>query len=547
MLAPMKRLWIRVPNLPARPLDEHHPTLTLGRAQDNDLVVDEASISRRHVLIMLRAGSVILQDLGSLNGTLVNGEPIHSPVLVDSTDVIQVGQVPLVLEEGQDLELDIEEDAGSFPLEASQRLAAGEVLGKSSHLGAVPPEAVSMLRDVSLLLVQNLPVETMLAGLLDRAFEVLRPARGAVLLRTEQGGLQQLAGRAGNRGEAPLRLSRAMMKAALDQGEAMRVDRPNQDARVPASFSMVLSGLSSLMTVPLAHGGEVVGLLYLDRGVGQPAFTEQELALAVILGNLAAARIQAMGQARILAERQAQNHESALAQTLQLRLLPQRRTVDEARFQLAAHLRPCPEVGGDFFDYALQGDRLYLCMGDVSGKGLHAAADMGLVKAYLRAHASRSESPAELLASVNARVLEEGEAELLVRAFVAFLDLRHGRLSYSSAAHEQPLKVSLGKTIQPLELRQGPTLGVQPGAEFALQFATLEPGEGLVMPSDGLVESVNGAGMPFGRLQLRRILQAAGTTDPNRLAKAVLDSLDTYCGPAPQTDDIALLAVKVVA
>jgi len=310
---------------------------------------------------------------------------------------------------------------------------------------------------------------------------------------------------------------------------------------------MILTGLSSILTVPLTHGGQVMGLFYLDRGPGRPVFTEEDLAFAFILGNLAAARIQAMRMTLAMAERQSLNREAALAQTLQLRLLPQQRSITEGRFQLAARLRPCPEVSGDFFDYALQGNRLYLCMGDVSGRGIHAAADMGLVKAYLRAHASLSESPAELLAAVNDRILEEGDSELLVRVFCAFLDLRSGRLSYSSASHEQPLKVTPGHCIAALDVRQGPILGVQPKAEFSLQFATLAPGEELVLCSDGLLQAINGAGVPYGRLRLRQAIQGSWQVDPNALTEVLLDAVDSYCGDAPQTDDIALLIVRALA
>lgn len=543
MLSPMNRLWIRVTGAPACPLDEQQPTVSLGRSQDNDLVVDHASISRHHLLIMLHAGNVVLQDLGSLNGTLVNGEPITSPVLVDSTDDILVGQVPMVIEARPVAPLDIEEDSG-LPLEASRRFRAQDFLNQPASMGLVSAEVMAVLRDCSLLLVQDQPLETMLSDLLAQAFTVLQPSRGALLVKNEKGLLQQLAGRTGQGKDVPLKLSRAMMKAALEHGEAMLVERPAADTRVPPTMSMIFTGLSSILTVPLTHGGEVMGLFYLDRGPGKPVFTEEDLAFAFILGNLAAARIQAKRMTLAMAERQAQNREAGLARTLQLRLLPQQRHITEGRFQLSARLRPCPAVSGDFFDYTVQGDRLYLCMGDVSGKGIHAVADMGLVKAYLRAHASISESPSELLSAVNERILEEGDSELLVRAFCAFLDLRSGRLSYSSASHEPILKVGPGQAMTSLEVRQGPTLGVQAKAEFALQFATLASGEELVFGSDGLLQALNGAGVPFGRTRLRQAIQASPSRDPNALTQVILSAVDAYCGDAPQTDDIALLVLR---
>src|SRR4029077_3660477 len=112
---------------------------------------------------------------------------------------------------------------------------------------------------------------------------------------------------------------------------------------------------------------------------------------------------------------------------------------DDAPFAIQAFIRPAKLVGGDLYDFTWTEDRVFFCIGDVTGKGVAAALVMAMTKTLLRAHAAFQDDPAQILSAVNARLYEETDPAMFVPAFCGFLDLRDGRLRYSNAGHEPPL------------------------------------------------------------------------------------------------------------
>lgn len=527
-------LWIHVEGLPPVELGAFRPTLSLGRSPDNDLVVDHPSISRRHAMFFWRSGEVVLQDLGSLNGTLVNGLWLASPAVVDATDSLQLGLVPVRVETRTAPRPDMVEGGtheGSLALRVPLERLALEGQDSGRLL-----QALRAAHDLSLYLFQDGSLQPMLADLLERLYLLLEPSRCAVLLLDRDGVLEQVASRSRQGGDQPVRLSRTLVQAALESGEATLLQHPRQDPRLAKAASVVLSAVHSVLMVPLIHDSLVVGLLYLDAGPTRRSFTEDDLTMAATLGRLAAAKVCQVRQAHASSERREAGREAFLALGLQQRFLSPGRPQADLRYKLHGKVRPAAEPGGDFFDHLKKGDRVFFCLGDVPGKGLEAVSLMAMVKTLFRAQAALLDSPSALLAAVNARLLEDLEPGVFVRVFAAMLELASGQLTYSLAAMPAPWILSSRGSLRLLQARPALPLGLTAGAEWPMHFTTLESGDLLAAVSDGIVDTL-------GADRISVLLAPCLKDDPALVSRIILDAAET-CGGTRSVDDQATVFLR---
>jgi sigma-B regulation protein RsbU (phosphoserine phosphatase) len=235
-----------------------------------------------------------------------------------------------------------------------------------------------------------------------------------------------------------------------------------------------------------------------------------------------------------------------LANEIQMRMLPPG-TVDlpaKSRFAIRAHIRPAKQVGGDLYDFFWNDDRLYFCIGDVTGKGIGSALVMAMTKTLFRAHAAFHDDPAKVMSAASARLYEETDPAMFVTAFCGFLDLRNGRLLYSNAGHDRPLILATGRRVRPFLSKAGLPLGVLPKFNYVVEEKILRDGEALFLYTDGVTEAANEAEELFKMDRLCEVLESCGSSDPSRVVPAVLESVDRFVGETPQADDITMLCVQ---
>jgi len=290
----------------------------------------------------------------------------------------------------------------------------------------------------------------------------------------------------------------------------------------------------SLLLTPLAAHDRSLGLLALrfhDDRVLEPA----ELALLSTLGRQAG---QAVERAALFDE------QRTVAQTLQQSMLP-REVPKDPRLVVGAAYRPADdglEVGGDWYDaFFLDADRLALVVGDVVGRGLHAAAAMGQLRSAVRALAMTDSGPAVLLNRLD-RFVADVEAADIATIVYAELDLRDGQLRYACAGHPPPVLVPPDRAPEVLWEGRSPPLGAHFSAVPRGQAQTaVGPSSRLVLYTDGLVERRNTS-------LDERIAELSGELD--RLRAAPFDKLvervtDAMVGTGPTGDDVCLLALEL--
>jgi len=232
------------------------------------------------------------------------------------------------------------------------------------------------------------------------------------------------------------------------------------------------------------------------------------------------------------------------AREIQRRLLPANLTLAPG-VEIALNWRPARELGGDYFDVLRFPDgSIGLCIADVEGKGLPAALVMSSLQATVRALASPETSPSALCERLNAIFCEDLPAERSISLFYARLDPQARRLVYANAGHPPPVVRRRAGTPERLSTG-GVVLGRIPHRAYAEGQVVLEPGDALVLFTDGMTEAMNGAEEEFGDARIAACACAAPQARPAELQRRILAEVAAHC--SSRFGDDATLAVLEVA
>lgn len=305
----------------------------------------------------------------------------------------------------------------------------------------------------------------------------------------------------------------------------------------PASAFVVAAAPSLVLLVPAAA--------FWDALAAAPGAARGAMAALGALLRAGNARILAAAEERL--RHAALARDIALAREIQAGMLarPEPWFPGQDRFAIAATIHPAKEVGGDLYEaLMLDGDRLLVAVGDVSGKGIGAALFMMRALTLLRATAPGAPDLASLATTLNAGLVAGNEAGMFVTLFLGVLDLRSGVLDAVSCGHGPPLLRDAAGRAAFHGLAPAPPLGLVEGARFATGRIALPPGATLLLSSDGVAEAMNAAGQEFGAESFRAAVEASPNGPPARLLDDVLAAIRAHAGTAPQADDITLLALR---
>src|SRR5262249_29928750 len=218
-----------------------------------------------------------------------------------------------------------------------------------------------------------------------------------------------------------------------------------------------------------------------------------------------------------------------------------------AGFDFSASMVPARVVSGDFYDFIpLDDDRLGIVIADVCGKSLPAALLMALTRSLLRAEASRDNSPSDVLRSVNRHLLDMNDSRTFVTMLYGVLHRRTRGFTYVRAGHELPLVVGPGGEMIVPELGLGQPLGILPRPELDLQTVVIPRGGVLLLYTDGVTEAVDSNGSFFETERVYATARQASGASAQVVCDRLLEAVTAHRGPAPQADDVTLVAVHAV-
>ncbi|MBO7118968.1 MAG: SpoIIE family protein phosphatase [Bacteroidaceae bacterium] len=249
------------------------------------------------------------------------------------------------------------------------------------------------------------------------------------------------------------------------------------------------------------------------------------------------------------AEKQRIGSELRIARDIQQSMLPKLTALDSplsAQFDIFASLVPAKEVGGDLYDFHLRDEKLYFCIGDVSGKGVPSSLLMAVTRSLFRTVSAREDLPEDIVSAINNSIVEMNEKEMFVTLFVGVLELTTGQLHYCNAGHEEPLLVGKGTGLLPSN--NNIPVGLMPDWNYEGQTALIHPGTTIFLYTDGLTEAENKAHVQYGKQRItktaQQILHSSGSIAPETFIALQTEALHKFVAGAEQSDDLTMLAIR---
>lgn len=295
-----------------------------------------------------------------------------------------------------------------------------------------------------------------------------------------------------------------------------------------------------LMAFPLMMKGEALGVLLAEESLGGRRFRRRRLEILTGVAQQAALAMQNDLFQRETMARERLETEVQLARQIQTAFIPE--SLPQAPgWQIAACWRTARQVGGDFYDiFDLPRGRIGIFIADVADKGVPAALFMALTRTLVRAAVLETDSPAQALRRVNALLYPDCQQGMFVTAVYGVLERESGRFIYANAGHNPPFFLDRQGSLTRLT-RTGMALGVVEDLEMEERSLLLQPGERLLLYTDGVTEAFAPDGQMFGEQRLLNVLQpAAGAED---MLEAVNQALADFCGDLQPSDDVTMLAL----
>ena len=554
---------------------------TIGRSARNDLCVEDPFASRLHAEIRRRGDAFWISDLGSANGTLINGARLTTQVQLNDHDIIRIGETEIEYSERADTapargRTSILFSDSSFApapeatIVAGSRNSAHDLLKLTDSQTQVnkafvenrtlipdqklvSPDELNIISRVSLTLLSPLSLDDTLQQVLECVFEVLPADRGYVMLLETPEGKPDAppdlvckalkSRRQAVTSQQEIQISHSITEQVLKQCTSVLTSDAQQDPRFQERNSIVLGGVRSVMAVPLAVENRVSGMVYIDSPYQTNRFTERDLQLLTLMAGVAAIRIENVRLLEVQQEQKRLANELAVASEIQLRLHPASPPAIPGYDMIGVSF-PCYEVGGDYFDFIEKKDGRYVvALGDVSGKGTGAALLMSSVHAAVRAQATTRLSASEVVGEINQYIYDNTPSNRFVTLFYSELDPRSHQLNYITAGHNSPLLVRTTGEVTTLDIGGFP-VGITPFADYREGWAELTPGDVLVIYSDGVTESLNEEGEEFGEARLIEIVQKNRGRTAAGLRDRIDEALAKFVGKAKTVDDLTLVIVK---
>jgi len=521
-----------------------------GAETGNDLQLSDRRISRNCAAIVMEANRFYVEDRGQRRGVFVNGEKVESRELIDG-DSLTFGL-------DDSYEIIFRTAAASNSDDSIPHLLTRIEHITSSEPGGGGLRKLSLLLEATKLLHSQLPLDSVLGNMLDHAVSVTDADRGLLLENDETGKLKvRLARRSGGHRLPPESLSpsqTAIQLAMKQHSPVITEDLAQADADLQSAQSIVAQRLRAVVVIPLyamlrasttesavnIRRGDVIGVLYLDSR-RPAAFSQLD---RQILDALAADAASIIDNARLVErerERQRLEQEINIARDIQQALLP-RDFREYPHLSVNGFNLPCLSVGGDYFDVFPLGDnRTAFLIADVSGKGLGAALLTTMLQGALSGMTLGTD-PARLFNHLNNFLCAHSGVGRYATMFFGILDDK-GHLDFINAGHPSPFLLRRGEAIEAFTEGSYP-VGLVPEAEYTASCVQLQPGDTLVMFSDGVTEAMNPNEELFGVPRLKEVLTGQPECPLEVIQKCILESVENFARGAHQADDLTLLILR---
>lgn len=542
-------LLIQTAEAPVRRLALDRDRCSLGRAHDNDLSYPEdASLSRRHLLFELDEAHWWVRDLGSKNGTLLNGARVSGRARLKPGDRLTAGQISITLVgaggESEDPRVVFVPGAGAAPNEATvmtslEGLLSGEAtapLGRPTSGGAHERQLRVLIRAGGEL-AQQRPLEELFQRILALSIEAVAAQRGVVMTLERESLVPRAVHGHG------FQISTTIRDRVINEKASLLVRDMRQEEALRSQASIFQQRIHSLMAVPLQTEDRVIGLIYVDSSLLGREFTPDDLNLLTVLANVAGNRIEQERYQELRRKEERLTHELNQAAEIQRGILPRAAPVLSG-LELADYNAPCRTVGGDYHDFISHPDgRVLVVLGDVAGKGMSAALLMSNLQARVQLLAEERAGLAAFMSRLNTSLARSCPSNRFISLFICLIDPAGGELVCCNAGHNPPLLVRASGDVLPL-VANGTVLGILPHSVYEEQRERFAPGDLVALYSDGVTEAANAEGEEFGQQRLAELLVAHRTQAAPAIVGAITRAIDAFTSSAPAADDVTVVIAR---
>lgn len=545
---------------------------TLGRSSRNDVCLSDPFASRFHVEVRREGDDYFVADVGSANGTLLNGSVLTRQTRLQPGDEMRIGETTITFaresnasvisntsilwteaHKSQEPDVTIQSArpgrATSGFLDSLRNTspdvtnvgvskAVSEAFERRDLLAVVSKVGVALLSDTTLdetfYLVMDLVFDTIPA---ERGFLFLLDGEDLLLKvsRSRTGPAQP--------NTADIQISRSISERVFKEGVAVLTSDAMHDPRFQGADSIILSAIRSVMAVPLSLGEQTFGMIYVDNAYDS-RFTEDDLKVLTTVAGVASIKIENAKLTEERLEKRRMQEELKVASEIQMRLQPVCPPPIDG-YSICAYSISSREIGGDYYDYIerkRQG-RYAIALGDVSGKGIGAALLMSSLHAAVRAQTQTMHPIREMMANLNQYIADNSPENKFLTLFYMELDPATGDLFYANAGHNPPILARATGQIELLHAT-GLPIGIMHNSEYEEACVKLWPGDVLVVYSDGITESVNTVEEEFGDDRLVAVVTKNLNASASKIRDRIDEALSRFVGTAAPVDDMTLLIVK---
>lgn len=537
----------------------------IGRRADCQIFVPDMRVSRQHARLWRSGGAWSLEDLGSNNGTYINGVKVQSSMQLKHDDEITIANNKIRVESADWAGDGSKQSEAQFVtivnvpsqslIRSRDDVPNGAPIVTSGMVTMADPKAVRLIERKLDALIHILhatassgSVNALLEKLVDALLDVFPLAEDVGVLveeeRTNELRVQCQrhrrqrtsfeVGAADSAVDSQLRVPSTIIQHVVsDQRGVLLGESSDNDEAIGAR-----------MGAPLIYAGAHYGVVYVESA--QQVFRQEDVDLLQAIATQAGLAIHATRVASQLANRERLERDLRVARQIQRSLLPPH-VPQVVGLDFAVHYEPAYQIGGDFYDFIWHDpSHLGLAVGDVAGKAISAALYMARLTSELRSRAPIARTPARLLRRVNQEIARLGDDGMFATLVYCIYDLDTRNLVFTNAGHCVPL-LRRGDRVFPLQAERAhtPPLGVVPELEAGEARVQLHTGDVLIMVSDGIVESRDANGNEYGVHRLsRRIRTARGSAQD--IVKAILADIDSHVyDQHAQGDDMTIVAMSI--
>lgn len=515
-------------------------TITLGRASDCTIPIRDKFLSRKHAEINYASGEWVVRDCGSVNGTLLNGTRLVAPAILKPGDRIILGDSEVVFEAtdsepiSQLIQLDSDSHAKNLAIPLRQAIDESE-RGR---------ERAGVLASLAVEFIADRTMTELFDFILERVLSLLRPSRAALALLGPDGkNFDNVRVRRSDSAESTeLFISRTLLAEVIEERTVVSFVDTSQDEKLARAESIVRQQIRCAVCAPLVVGDAVLGVLYLDFLANRGSVTPEDIRFIAQIARFAAVKLETTRLREEAIAKAKMEEELRTAYTIQKRLLPRELPRTDG-YVFAANNMPCRTVSGDYYDVVVRPDgRIYFIIADVSGKGITAALVMSGLATAFNIFARNDPAPADLVRELNLTLAPKTSPTKFATLVAGVLDPSMGTIDFVNAGHVFPLVVT-ARGVHELKTTDM-VVGLFENATYRNQLVRLEPGDSLVLFTDGVTEAENDCEEQLGLSAVADML----STHHRKTANSILTMIDTrvheFIGNENFADDVTMLAIS---